>query len=477
MNRIKRNIVLVLCCCLGVFPTVAQTAAQAKILFEEGKYAEALPAYENFAKKNPANASYNYYLGACLYELNKKGRSEAYLKKAAGRGLAEAERYLGKLYADYYSYDEAVSCYEKFLEGRKKKKLSVAEFEKEYATIKMGAQMLKGTEQVQFVDSMVVDKKTFLNSYSISQESGLVTTYASYFNQPDSQSGILYQTELGNKIWFGKQVGGHSMQLFTSDRIDGKWSEAQQLSGLEEPEGMNYPYVLADGITLYYAAKGDNSLGGYDIFVTRLNSETNQYLKPENIGMPFNSPANDYMYVVDEFNNLGWFATDRNQSEGKVCIYLFIPNESRVTYDFENTPLPTIIAAAKLSSISRSQTDKNAIREAKQRLAFQLNTPRSQEKKADFTFVIDDLSVYHQLSDFRKAKAKSLFQSLQQARSEQVRLSQYLQKKRDEYAKGGSAKQLALKSEILDAEKKLEQMEEDIDKREIAVRNEELKTN
>ncbi|MFR3186749.1 MAG: hypothetical protein ACLTOV_01045 [Phocaeicola sp.] len=43
------------------------------------------------------------------------------------------------------------------------------------------------------------------------------------------------------------------------------------------------------------------------------------------MGMPFNSPYNDYMYALDDFNNLGWFATDRFQPEGKVCIYVFAP--------------------------------------------------------------------------------------------------------------------------------------------------------
>ena len=39
-----------------------------------------------------------------------------------------------------------------------------------------------------------------------------------------------------------------------------------------------------------------------------LYTSTDTYLVPENVGMPFNSPYNDYMYVIDEYNNLGWFA-------------------------------------------------------------------------------------------------------------------------------------------------------------------------
>lgn len=92
--------------------------------------------------------------------------------------------------------------------------------------------------------------------------------------------------------------------------------------------------MMADGMTLYFAAKGEESLGGYDIFVTRYNKSTGEFVRAENVGMPFNSPANDYLMAIDETCNIGWFVTDRNQTADNVCIYRFIPNETREVYDF-----------------------------------------------------------------------------------------------------------------------------------------------
>lgn len=43
---------------------------------------------------------------------------------------------------------------------------------------------------------------------------------------------------------------------------------------------------MADGVTLYYASDGEGSLGGYDIFVTRYDSESSSYLRPDNIECP-----------------------------------------------------------------------------------------------------------------------------------------------------------------------------------------------
>jgi hypothetical protein len=39
--------------------------------------------------------------------------------------------------------------------------------------------------------------------------------------------------------------------------------------------------VLTDGITIYYASDNENSMGGYDIFVTRYNTGTDTFLNPE----------------------------------------------------------------------------------------------------------------------------------------------------------------------------------------------------
>ena len=56
--------------------------------------------------------------------------------------------------------------------------------------------------------------------------------------------------------------------------------------------------MLSDGLTLYFAAQGPESIGGYDIFMTTYDAAEGRFLKPENIGMPFNSTANDYAWLL-----------------------------------------------------------------------------------------------------------------------------------------------------------------------------------
>lgn len=302
-------------CCAG--NAAAQSLAQAKQLFLNGEFEQAKPAFQKLVKQAPSNANYNYWYGACCYETGEKKEAQPYLEKSAARKVIDAYRYLGKLYYDIYRFDDAVDNYEQHIEWLEKKKRPTEMAEAELEQIKQAARMIKGVENITVIDSFVVDKNDFLKAYKISRESGAL------YHDP-AISGTVYQTEMGNKVLYGNQSTDGKMQLYSRIRLLDGWSEPEPLTSLNEQGNVNYPFLMSDGITLYYASDGEGSLGGYDIFVTRYDSENSNYLRPDNIGMPFNSPANDYMYAIDEFNNIGWFASDRYQPDNKVCIYVFV---------------------------------------------------------------------------------------------------------------------------------------------------------
>ena len=48
------------------------------------------------------------------------------------------------------------------------------------------------------------------------------------------------------------------------NKMQGEWSKGSLLPGsINDSINANYPYVLTDGATIYYAADGENSIGGY----------------------------------------------------------------------------------------------------------------------------------------------------------------------------------------------------------------------
>lgn len=323
-------------------------------------------------------------------------------------------------------------------------------------------QMVDATQKIVFFDSIVVPKEKLLAQYRLSSEAGRVTSYNDLFKTDDQPNAYAYVNELGSKSYYSLEDTTGRMSLFASDQLGGKWSKPRPLDGLDGEDGLtdfNYPYMMADGVTLYFAAKGEESIGGYDIFVTRYDASTDTYLKPENVGMPFNSPANDYLFAVDELNNIGWFATDRGQTAGKVCVYLFVPTTTRQTYAADGLSADQLQSLARLDCIADTWGDGTARDAAAARLEAASKATEAKQVKREFTFVINDKATYTRLSDFRSPDAKERMRQLVKMQSQLASLTATLQGARSRYASAGNAERKALRPEILASERQLEQLE------------------
>ena len=266
---------------------------------------------------------------------------------------------------------------------------------------------LHATEQVTFIDSVVLPKKLVLQQIKLSEECGSILNYADFFRSGKNDC-TLFRNELGNRIVYSEPNQKGHLRLKEKSLIGGEWSMENQLKGLneEEEDNLNFPFVQTDGITMYYAAECEESIGGYDIFMTRYDADSQQFLAPENVGMPFNSPANDYLLVIDEYQQLGWFVTDRSQPVDTVCLYTFIPTETRRIYNEQELGAKKLAAMARISSIKDTWKDMNAVNSAKKRLADARKGTKNEAKNRDFTFVINDFRTYYTLSDFKDPLAQ-----------------------------------------------------------------------
>ena len=340
------------------------------------------------------------------------------------------------------------------------------------------AQMVAATQKIMFIDSVVVDKDAFLSKYNLSRDAGSLYKSDDFFNTKDQANAYVYVNGLNDKCYFSREDSVGDFSLYTSDNLNGTWSTPSKLNGLDGENGyesMNYPFMMADGSTLYFAATGSESIGGYDIFVTRFDSERGTFLKAENIGMPFNSTANDYMYAVDEFNNIGWFATDRNQSEGKVCIYTFIPSDSRQLYSPDEYTPEQIKSLANLDRIADTWGDGKERQKAMERLKEMHREKAARTSKGSFAFVINDRTTYTKLSDFKSEANADRYKKLQELKSKKNALTAALAKARDYYATATASDRNALKKEILQSETQAESLEAQINAMSKEIRNAENK--
>ena len=324
-------------------------------------------------------------------------------------------------------------------------------------------EMREATQQIIFIDSVVVAKDDFLSIIQLNPESGKLDAYDQFFRSEGHPESYVYINEMGNKCFFSDENANSQMQLYTLDKLGEEWSDPLALKGIYNGiSEANYPFMMTDGTTFYFAAKGKESIGGYDIFVTRADSENGQFLKPENIGMPFNSEANDYMYVIDELSNIGYFVTDRRQPEGKVCVYMFIPPTSRHIYNSDAYSDAQLRGFADISRIANTWGKGTERKQALERLKAINKANPTQQSKSAINFIVNDRITYTDISQFQAPDSPDLYRELQSTKKQLKETEQLLEKSRNFYAKAKPEDKRVLRTEILDAERQFVRLTNDV---------------
>ena len=378
-----------------------------------------------------------------------------------------------------YDFSKAEELLEKKIAELERKKQPAIQEKALLETVRKSQIRLHATEQVTFIDSMILPKDKVLEQIKLSEESGSITSYSKFFKTSKGKDCTLYLSELGNRVVYSEPDKKGHLRLMEKSLIGGEWSMERKLNGFneEENDNLNFPFMLADGITMYYAAECDESIGGYDIFMTRYDAENQQFLAPENIGMPFNSPANDYLMVIDEFRQLGWFVTDRGQPADKVCLYTFIPTATRRIYNVQQVGAKQLAGFARIASIKDTWKDMKAVNEARQRLAEARDLMRETASIGPqaFTFVVNDSKTYHNFSDFQNQQAQQMAREWLQMQADIDAKAKELAAMREKYAAADQTARAQMKSQILLLESTCERLSADRTDLEKEIRRLELK--
>lgn len=319
--------------------------------------------------------------------------------------------------------------------------------------------MLPSTQEVVFFDSIVVDKSALISSIPMDGDMGSLT------------DSITFSDSRGLHAFFAKPG---ETRLFMANCIDGRWTDERPVECPIELNDIHFPYMMPDGETLYFSARTDEGVGKLDLYVTRYDSETCSLMEPDNIGLPFSSEANDYLYVISERDKLGYFATDRRQPEGKVCIYFFEPNTQRQTYDPSKVSDAQLRRLADLRSIAASAGTKSQRDACRTRLsAFRGRLQGQGSEVEDFRFVVSNDRVYTSWNDFRNPEARDFFVTLRTTQNQLRQLMADTQLLRLQYSdasgdgrrrlaasiKSNEAQQLRLSQDVAELEKKIRERE------------------
>ena len=441
----------------------AQTPQEADTLFKTNRYSQAMEVYKKLLKAKPKNDLYNFRIAQCAYELKDFEQAITYFQKTSDKYPLK-NYYLGEIFFDNYRFDESVQAFMTYLEKFNPEDTQITTAQRKLKQAELGAKFLKRIEDVEIVDSMVVDKKDFLNKIPVSTELGSLKQMRLKLPGGSETDKIEYITQRGDRTWFSDTIGGQS-DLFTSYKLLDRWAPAEKQITINTPDNENYPFLMLDGVTLCFASDGEGSLGGYDIFITRFNTDANKFLPAENVGMPFNSPFNDYMMIVDELRKVGWFVSDRYQPRGKVAVYQFIPNVEKKIIRSENPD--TLIRFARAEVFSKSAKDKRI--KSGYVAGKQISQPENR-------IIVCDSVVYSNAADFRSPDAREAYLQLQTLQSEYDAAKSELEGLRETYARSSDDNVRTSTGEnILNLEAKLRELRPKIDALTLKWRNDEIK--
>jgi len=110
-------------------------------------------------------------------------------------------------------------------------------------------------------------------------------------------------------------------------------------------------YIHADARTMYFASKGHNSLGGYDIFVSYVD-ELGHWGKPINLGYPINTPYDDLFYSSTASGRYAYIASNRAGGKGGLDIY-------KVTYWGADKPMSLDFEDQLMAGITNPVSDNS----------------------------------------------------------------------------------------------------------------------
>jgi hypothetical protein len=416
------------------FSQSSSAQEEALQLFNEEKYSEALVKFKRLLTLFPNDPKYYYYNGVCLVMCNTSLQTALlYLNKAADKAVPrDVYFYIGKAYHYLYKFNDALEAYKKFQ--------NYGTFEaKERLLCDMHIAMAScGININKYANIQVVEKEkvTLDNLFEILNQkikSGKFiekrnNLFAKGPAEPEDYRFEPFLAEQGAKIYESENSNGKksNRNILILQKLSGKqWSKPENPGdNINSIFNEGFAYFNEAESALYFASKGHNSIGGYDIFKSTYDPDLKKWSEPINMGYPINSPYNDFLFIPDEEQNTAWFASDRETAGREIMLYrikfekkysysnltkgfefsntLLVSSSPRVTEKKEttkNTNAEKHNTESSTKTASVSETSNKNIPKTKQKLSPEKEYPKELLNSDDYNRIVNGALTYQLKSD------------------------------------------------------------------------------
>ena len=317
----------------GDFKNPIEYAKQANKLFENNDFQAAYPFYQTLRSNNPEDPEFNFRLGVCMMysEPENKSRPIFYFEEALKYHVEDVRihYYLGRVFHNNYRFAEAQKSYTQYKELAKEKSVVSFDIDRRIEECKNGIALLSHIKLLYVIEKQLVKEETFYKSYNLnSRISKIIAVPIALLTKLDKKKNPppfgLYVPE-GNMLYFASygDKGENGLDIYRSHQIPGgNWSESENLGNqINTKYDDAYPFITADGRTLYFSSKGHNSMGGYDVFKSEFSLSSFSWGECSNLNFPINTPFDDLFFVPDTNGAMAFFSSNRQSLEGKIYVY------------------------------------------------------------------------------------------------------------------------------------------------------------
>lgn len=221
------------------------------------------------------------------------------------------------------------------------------------------------------------------------------SSWRSVPNQLDSAAGhpyskALYAPDGADVIYYSAVDSEGIRNICMTEKKDTVWTtpaliNEQMTSASDEI----YPVLSPDGKTMYFASAGLYGVGGYDLYASEWNEEGADWSAPVNLGFPYSSPADDFLYMNTPDGKFTIFASNRDCSKDSVYVYVL---------EYVSMPVRKAIEdSAELEQLSHlvplgDSADRN--KNVSAEIPENLDTRRYMDKMAQVRAIRDTLAVF-----------------------------------------------------------------------------------
>jgi len=131
-------------------------------------------------------------------------------------------------------------------------------------------------------------------------------------------------SEAGDKIIFASdRPGGFGgLDLYISSKVNGEWGPAINVGPeINTQFNEDRPFIINNGMTLFFSSQGHENIGGYDLFRSDLQPN-GLWSKPKNLGYPINTPDDNIFFMPTGDGKSGYYSVFKESGGfGKEDIY------------------------------------------------------------------------------------------------------------------------------------------------------------